>query len=134
MLVKIYGTSPDSAKGGYSPVECTGARKETIEGNPDPKHVSTSFAGRLDLTMRMHMRHFTRLTNGFSKKVEAHADAVALHFMYYNFVRIDKTLRVTPAMAAGVADKSWEIADIVALIEAKEAEKPMARCPYKKRT
>ncbi|RWI90018.1 MAG: hypothetical protein EOR22_25340 [Mesorhizobium sp.] len=134
MLVKIYGTSPDSAKGRYSPAECTGARKETIEGNPDPKHVSTSFAERLDLTMRMHMRRFTRLTNGFSKKVEAHANAVALHFMYYNFVRIDKTLRVTPAMAAGVADKLWEIADIVALIEAKEAEKPMARGPYKKRT
>lgn len=115
MLVKIYGTSPDSAKGRYSPAECTGARKETIEGNPDPKHVSTSFAERLDLTMRMHMRRFTRLTNGFSKKVEAHANAVALHFMYYNFVRIDKTLRVTPAMAAGVADKLWEIADVVAL-------------------
>ncbi|TPI72122.1 helix-turn-helix domain-containing protein [Mesorhizobium sp. B2-8-9] len=133
MLVKIYGTSPDSAKGRYSPAECTGARKETIEGNPDPKHVSTSFAERQNLTMRMHMRRFTRLTNGFSKKVEAHANAVALHFMYYNFVRIHKTLRVTPAMAAGVTDKLWEIADIVALIEAKEAEKPMVRGPYKKR-
>lgn len=133
MLVKIYGTSPDSAKGRYSPAECTGARKETIEGNPDPKHVSTSFAERQNLTMRMHMRRFTRLTNGFSKKVEAHANAVALHFMYYNFVRIHKTLRVTPAMAAGVVDKLWEIADIVALIEAKEAERPMVRGPYKKR-
>ncbi|PBB89591.1 IS1 family transposase [Mesorhizobium sp. WSM3864] len=133
MLVKIYGTSPDSAKGRYSPAECTGARKETIEGNPDPRHVSTSFAERQNLTMRMHMRRFTRLTNGFSKKVEAHANAVALHFMYCNFVRIHKTLRVTPAMAAGVADKLWEISDIVALIEAKEAEKPLARGPYKKR-
>lgn len=80
------------------------------------------------------MRRFTRLTNGFSKKVESHANAVALHFMYYNFVRIHKTLRVTPAMAAGVTDKLWEIADIVALIEAKEAEKPAVRGPYKKRT
>ncbi|TIS18822.1 MAG: hypothetical protein E5X07_30630 [Mesorhizobium sp.] len=132
MLVKIYGTSPDSAKGRCSAAEGTGARKETIEGNPRSKHVSTSFAERLDLTMRMHMRRFTRLTSGFSKKVEAHANAVALHFMYYNFARVDKTLRVTPAMAAGVADKLWEIA--VALIAAKEAEKPMARGPYKKRT
>ena len=133
MLVKIYGTSPDSAKGRYSPAERTGARKETIEGNPDPKHVGTSFAERRYLTLRMHMRRFTRLTNGFSKKVEAHASAVALHFMYYNFVRIHKTLRVTPAMAAGMTYKLSEIADIVALIEAKEAEKPMVRGPYKKR-
>jgi hypothetical protein len=83
--------------------------------------------------MRMHMRRFTRLTNGFSKKVEAHANAVALHFMYYNFVRIHATLRMTPAMAAGVTGKLWEIADIVGLIEAKEAEKPMVRGSYKKR-
>ncbi|WP_210242226.1 helix-turn-helix domain-containing protein [Mesorhizobium sp. B2-3-13] len=133
MLIKIYGTSPNSAKGRYSPAECTGARKGRIEGNPDIKHVSTSFAERQNLTMRMHMRRFTRLTNGFSKKVEAHANAVALHFMYYNFVRIHASLRMTPAMAAGVTDKLWEIGDIVALIEAKEAEKPRARGPYTKR-
>ncbi|MER9724080.1 MULTISPECIES: IS1 family transposase [unclassified Mesorhizobium] len=133
MLIKLYGASPDSAKGRYSPAECTGARKERIEGNPDVKHVSTSFAERQNLTMRMHMRRFTRLTNGFSKKVEAHANAVALHFMYYNFVRIHKALRVTPAMAAGVTGKLWEIGDIVALIEAKEAEQPVVRGPYKKR-
>ncbi|RVD55783.1 DDE domain-containing protein [Mesorhizobium sp. M2D.F.Ca.ET.185.01.1.1] len=132
MLVKIYGTSPDSTKGRYSPAECTGARKETIEGNPDLKHVSTSFAERQNLTMRMHMRRFTRLTNGFSKKVEAHANAVALHFMYYNFVRIHKALRVTPAMAAGVTDKLWEIGDIVALIEANEAQADRKRGPYAK--
>jgi hypothetical protein len=127
MLIKIYGTSPESAKGRYSPAECTGARKEKIEGNPDIKQVSTSFAERQNLTMRMHMRRFTRLTNGFSKKVEAHANAVALHFMYYNFVRNHASLRMTPAMASGVTDKLWEIADIVALIEAKEAEKSKVR-------
>ena len=132
MLIKLYGASPDSAKGRYSPAECTGARKETIEGKPDTKHVSTSFAERQNLTMRMHMRRFTRLTNGFSKKVAGHANAVALHFMYYNFVRIHASLRMTPAMAAGVTGKLWEIADIVALIEAKEAEKPVQRGPYKK--
>lgn len=133
MLVKLYGTAPEAAKGRYSPAECIGARKTRIEGNPDPKYVSTSYAERQNLTMRMHMRRFTRLTNGFSKKVEQHANAVALHFMYYNFVRTHKTLRVTPAMAAGVTDKLWEMSDIVALIEAKEAEKPMVRGPYKKR-
>ena len=133
MLVKIYGNSPESAKGRYSPAECTGSKKVRVEGNPDKKHVSTSYAERQNLTMRMHMRRFTRLTNGFSKKVEAHANAVALHFMYYNFVRIHATLRMTPAMAAGVTDKLWEVSDIVALIEAKEADKPSARGPYKKR-
>jgi hypothetical protein len=132
MLVKIYGNSPENAKGRYSPAECTGAKKLRVEGDPDERHVSTSFAERQNLTMRMHMRRFTRLTNGFSKKVEAHANAVALHFMYYNFVRIHASLRMTPAMAAGVTDKLWEIADIVALIEAKEAEKPTVRGPYKK--
>ncbi|QND69621.1 IS1 family transposase (plasmid) [Mesorhizobium loti] len=132
MLIKLYGASPDSAKGRYSPAECTGARKERIEGNPDIKHVSTSFAERQNLTMRMHMRRFTRLTNGFSKKVEAHANAVALHFMYYNFVRIHASLRMTPAMAAGVSDRLWEVADIVALVEANEARADRKRGPYAK--
>lgn len=133
MLIKLYGNAPETAKGRYSPAVCTGARKTEIEGKPDRKHISTSFAERQNLTMRMHMRRFTRLTNGFSKKVEQHANAVALHFMYYNFVRIHASLRVSPAMAAGVADKLWEITDIVALIEAKEAERPVNRGPYKKR-
>lgn len=133
MLVKLYGTAPEAAKGRYSPAECIGARKERIEGNPDPKHVSTSYAERNNLTMRMHMRRFTRLTNAFSKKVENHAYAVALHMMYYNFVRIHSKLRTSPAMAAKVTDKLWEIGDIVALVEAMEAEKPRARGPYKKR-
>jgi IS1 family transposase len=131
MLVKIYGTSPESAKGRYSPAECTGAKKERITGAPDPKHISTSYSERQNLTMRMHMRRFTRLTNGFSKKIENHAYAVALHMMYYNFVRIHQKLRTSPAMAAGVSAKLWEVADIVALVEAADA-KPGKRGPYKK--
>jgi len=121
MLVKLYGASPDSAKGRYSPAECTGARKERIEGSPDPKHVSTSFSERSNLTVRMHMRRFTRLTNAFSKKVENHSHAVALHMMYYNFVRIHQTLRTTPAMAAGVTKRLWEMTDVVDVLEAFEA-------------
>lgn len=131
-LIKIYGAVPESAKGRYSPAECTGAEKRRVEGNPDMRHVSTSYAERQNLTMRMHMRRFTRLTNAFSKKVENHAHAVALHFMYYNFVRIHSSLRVSPAMAAGVTDKLWEVSDIVALVEANDP-KPGPRGPYKKR-
>lgn len=119
-LVKIYG----NASGGerrYSPPECIGAIPNAVYGSPDPEHISTSFAERANLTMRMNMRRFTRLTNAFSKKIENHAHAVALHMMYYNFVRIHKTLRVTPAMAAGVTDKLWEISDVVAMLEQWEA-------------
>ena len=132
-LVKSYGAVPDGAKGRYSPAECTGIRKTTIEGKPDEKHVSTSYVERQNLTMRMHMRRFTRLTNAFSKKVENHAYAVALHFMYYNFVRLHGKLRVSRAMAAGVTDRLWEIADIVALVEAAEPA-ATARGPYRKKT
>lgn len=132
MLVKIYGAAPEAMKGRYSPAECVGARKERVEGNPDPAHVSTSYAERNNLTMRMHMRRFTRLTNAFSKKVENHAYAVALHMMYYNFVRMHSKLRMTPAMAAGVSDRLWEIGDIVKLIEAAEPA-PKKRGPYKRR-
>jgi IS1 family transposase len=132
-LVKIYGAAPESAKGRYSPAECTGAKKEKIEGNPDPAHVSTSYVERNNLTMRMHMRRFTRLTNAFSKKVENHSYAVALHMMYYNFVRVHSKLRMSPAMAAGVAERLWEVADIVALVEAEEAKSvPAKRGPYKR--
>lgn len=131
-LIKIYGPAPEAQRR-YSPPVCKGARKDRVTGNPDPKHVSTSYVERQNLTMRMHMRRFTRLTNGFSKKVENHAYAVALHFMYYNFVRVHKSLRVTPAMAAGVTDKLWEIGDIVDLIEAAEDARPKKRGPYKKR-
>jgi hypothetical protein len=101
--------------------QCIGAVKTRIEGNPDPKHVSTSYAERNNLNVRMHPRRLTRLTNGFSKKVENHAHAMALHFMYYNFVRIRKTLRTTPAMAAGVTDRLWEMKDVIDMLEAWEA-------------
>jgi IS1 family transposase len=120
MLVKIYGPSGEGEKR-YSPAECIGAVKHRIEGNPDPKYVSTSFAERSNLNVRMHTRRFTRLTNAFSKKVENHAHSVALFAMYYNFVRIHKTLRTTPAMAAKVTDRLWEIGDIVSVLDAWEA-------------
>ena len=116
MLVKHYGT-PTQSETRYSPAICTGAEKRPKIGNPDAKHISTSYVERSNLTMRMHMRRFTRLTNAFSKKVENHAAAIALHTMYYNFVRIHQTLRVTPAMAAGVTDKLWEMDDLVAVLE-----------------
>jgi IS1 family transposase len=121
MLIKVYGPAPEGQRR-YSPAECIGAHKERIEGNPDLKHISTSFVERQNLTMRMQMRRFTRLTNAFSKKVENHAHSVALHYMHYNFCRIHKTLRVTPAMAAGVTDRLWSVADIVAMLEAWEAK------------
>jgi hypothetical protein len=117
-LVKLYGKPEGrSAERRYSPVECIGARKERISGNPNPEHISTSCAERQNLNMQMHMRRFTRLTNAFSKKTENHALAVALFTTYYNFVRIHKTLRITPAMAAGVTDRLWEIIDVVTLLE-----------------
>jgi IS1 family transposase len=121
MLVKLYGEAPEGAKGRYSPAECTGAIKTPISGNPDHKHISTSYAERNNLNVRMHSRRMTRLTNAFSKKMENHAHAMALHFLYYNFVRIHKTLKVTPAMAAGVTDRLWEVADMVDVLEAWEA-------------
>ncbi len=116
MLVKHYGAPPQSETR-YSPAMCIGAEKQPKIGNPDAKHISTSYVERSNLTMRMHMRRFTRLTNAFSKKVENHAAAIALHTMYYNFVRIHQTLKVTPAMAAGVTDKLWEMADLVVMLE-----------------
>src|SRR5688572_946043 len=132
-LVKIYGeprfgTGPERR---YSPGECCATKKHRVTGSPDPSQVCTSFVERNNLTMRMHMRRFTRLTNAFSKKIENHAYAVALHMMYYNFVRIHKTLRVTPAMAAGVTETLWDIADIVKLVEANDPT-PGPRGPYKK--
>ncbi len=114
-LIKLYGSDRE-AEVKYSPATCTGAIKERIQGNPDMKHVSTSYVERQNLTMRMSMRRFTRLTNAFSKKVENLAHAVALHFMYYNFCRIHQTLRVTPAMEAGVTDHVWNIEEILNLL------------------
>lgn len=118
MLVKQYGS--DNRDVGsevrYSPALCTGAKKQIIVGNPDKAHVSTSYVERQNLTMRMSMRRFTRLTNAFSKKLENHCAAIALHFMHYNFARIHQTLRVTPAMAAGVTDHVWEVGEIVDLL------------------
>lgn len=115
-LVKVYNETSEGQKR-YSPAECVGCTKNVVVGYPDPEHVSTSYIERANLTMRMGMRRFTRLTNAFSKKIENHAAAVALHMMHYNFVRIHQTLRMTPAMAAGVTGKLWEIADIVALLD-----------------
>ena len=122
MLVKIYGEEPGTGpERKYSPGECVGIRKEAISGNPDMAHVSTSYAERNNLNVRMHSRRMTRLTNAFSKKVENHAHAMALHFLYYNFVRTHKSLRVTPAMAAGVTKRLWEMSDVVTMLEAWEA-------------
>jgi 3-methyladenine DNA glycosylase/8-oxoguanine DNA glycosylase len=118
-LVKLYGESPEAEKR-YSPPVCIGAHKNPIGGNPDPKYISTSYAERQNLNVRMHTRRFTRLTSAFSKKVENHAHSVALFAMYYNFVRIQQTLRTTSAMAANVTKRTWEIGDIVDVLEARE--------------
>jgi IS1 family transposase len=120
MLVKLYGAAPEGEKR-YSPAECIGIIKRQIEGKPDPKHISTSYSERNNLNIRMHSRRMTRLTNAFSKKIANHEYAMALHFLYYNFVRIHKTLKMTPAMAAGVTKRLWEIGDIVDMLVAWEA-------------
>jgi IS1 family transposase len=130
MLVKLYGEAPEG-KRRYSPPQIVAAVGRKIEGNPDPRHISTSYSERNNLNVRMHSRRFTRLTNGFSKKVQNHVHAFALHTMYYNFVRIHQTLRVTPAMAAGVTDRLWEISDIVDMVNAANA--PKKRGPYRKK-
>jgi len=116
-VIKIYGNDPEDEKR-YSPAHCTGIQKRVILGDPDPEHMSTSYVERQNLTMRMNMRRFTRLTNAFSKKIENHMHAVALFYMHYNFVRIHQTLRVTPAMQAGVTGRLWSVCDIVKLLEA----------------
>ena len=131
MLIKQYGPSPETEKR-YSPPVCVGADKRPVMGKPDPKHISTSYIERQNLTMRMSMRRFTRLTNAFSKKIENHAHSVALHFLWYNFGRIHKTLRVTPAMAAGVADSPWDYEDVVKVLD-DYTPKAGKRGSYKKR-
>jgi IS1 family transposase len=116
ILHQIYGVErPDSAR--YSPATCVGCDKIEVNGAPDPKHVSTSYVERANLSMRMSMRRFTRLTNAFSKKIENHMAAVSLYFIWYNFGRVHQTLKTTPAVKAGVADHVWSVDEIVALLE-----------------
>jgi IS1 family transposase len=133
-LVKMYGNvgGGKNAEVRYSPAECTGIKKVRVEGNPDVKHVSTSYVERQNLTMRMSMRRFTRLTNAFSKKLDNHIHALALYFVFYNFTRIHKTLRVSPAMAAGITNRLWSLDDVIAKID-ELAPAPKPRGPYKKR-
>lgn len=118
-LVKIYHETSEGQKH-YSPAACIGCKHQAVTGNPDPDHISTSYIERANLTMRMHMRRFTRLTNAFSKKIENHAAAVALHMMHYNFARVHQTIKTSPAVAAGVADHIWSIAEIVGLLDRLE--------------
>lgn len=132
-LVKLYGESPEPGpERKYSPSVCKGARKQRVQGNPEKKHVSTSHVERHNLTMRMSLRRFTRLTNAFSKKIDNHCHALALYFVFYNFVKIHKSLRVTPAMQASLTDHVWEWEDVLNLIDARKPE-PKKRGPYKKR-
>jgi IS1 family transposase len=130
MLIKLFGPA-SGGPGRYSPPVVVGTETKTIRGNPDPNHVNTSFAERQNLTMRMQMRRFTRLTNGFSKKFENHCHALALYFVWYNFMRVHKTLRVTPAMAAGLTESVMDMRDLIDIMDAAEA--PAKRGPYKKR-
>lgn len=129
-LIKLYGPTI-TAPGRYSPAECIGAMKHRVEGNPDIAHVSTSYVERQNLNMRMGMRRFTRLTNAFSKKLENHIHALALYFVFYNFVRIHKTLKVSPAMAAGITERLWDLGDIASKMD-ELAPAPKPRGPYKK--
>jgi IS1 family transposase len=128
-LVKVYGPAPEGTHR-YSPPECLGTQKHAVTGCPDAEHVSTSYVERANLTIRMSLRRFTRLTNAFSKKVENHTAAIGLFHAHYNLCRIHKTLRVTPAMAAGVTSRVWEIADLVALLPTAAGQK---RGAYTKR-
>jgi hypothetical protein len=120
MLNKIYGKPDESPEHRYSPAQCMGAKKAVISGKPEFAHVSTSFAERQNLNLRMQNRRFTRLTNAFSKKVENHEHAVAISMMHHNFCRIHQTLRVTPAMEAGLTDHVWEISEVIDLLEIEE--------------
>ena len=130
MLQKIYGPMPDTDQRRYSPAECLGCEKRAITGSPDPKHVSTSFVERHNLTLRMSMRRYTRLTNAHSKKLRNHIAGLGLFLCFYNFCRIHRTLRVTPCMAAGVTSRVWSVEDLLALLPTAE---PKKRGPYKQR-
>jgi IS1 family transposase len=131
MLVKLYGEAPERTKGRYNPAECIGARKTKVTGRPDRDHVSTSYVERQNLTMRMSMRRVTRLTNAHSKKLANHHHAQALYFMYYNFARVNQAVRMSPAMAAGIETRLWDMGDIVDLIDAR-AEAPKRLSAYRK--
>lgn len=130
-LVKIYGEAPEP-KGRYSPAAILAAERKRIEGNPDPDYISTSMVERQNLNMRMSMRRFTRLTNGFSKRLEKHIHALALYHVYHNFVRIHTTLRTSPAMAAGIADALWSMKDLVDRIDKRFPAPTGPRGPYRK--
>ncbi len=123
MLVKMYGADPREDETRYSPAKCIGTQLAVISGRPDPEHISTSFVERQNWSARTAMRRYTRLSNGFSRKIENHAAAIALHYFAYNFIKIHRTLRVTPAMAAGVTDRLWDVEDLVALWEAEETKR-----------
>jgi IS1 family transposase len=123
MLVKMYGTDPREDETRYSPAKCVGTQLAVITGKPDPKSISTSFVERQNWSARTGMRRYTRLSNGFSRKIKNHAAAVALHYLAYNFIKIHRTLRVSPAMAADVTDRLWNVADLVDLWESEEAKR-----------
>jgi hypothetical protein len=129
-LQKIYGAPSDEETRRYSPARCIGSDMKVVSGNPDPKHISTSYVERQNLSMRMGMRRFTRLRNGFSKKIDNHIAAVAIYFMHYNFCRVHQTLRITPAMAAGITDHIWSVEEVCRLAQSpvnpcREIEKMM---------
>ena len=131
-MQKIYGAPTDAEQRRYSPAKCIAADMKVVSGDPDPKHVSTSYVERHNLTMRMGMRRFTRLTNTFSKKIQNHAAMVAIYAVHYNFARIHKTLRITPAMACGLSDHVWSLDEIVMMSEHCLPQSGK-RGPYKKR-
>jgi hypothetical protein len=122
MLVKMYGADREESETRYSPAQCIGCQSAVVTGSPDPKHISTSFVERQNWSVRIAMRRYTRLSNGFSRKIENHTAAVALYYFSYNFIKIHRTLRVSPAMAAGVTDRLWEVSDLIALWESEEAK------------
>ncbi len=120
MLIKLYGAPIETTEGRYSPATCIGIRTAVLSGNPDPEHISTSYVERQNLSLRMSIRRFTRLTNAFCKRYENHCHMVAIYYAYYNFCRVHQTLRVTPAMEAGLADHVWTLAELVSLLERKQ--------------
>jgi len=125
MLIKVYGKAEGDEKR-YSPAVCIGCESHTVTGSPDPKHINTSYIERHNLSVRMTARRFTRLTNAFSKKIENHIASVALTYFAYNFIKIHRTLRTTPAMAAGVTNRLWDVTDLVAAWEAQEHREEIA--------